>query len=573
MLDFKIINDKKNQWIETSLTGKLLLNIPQLNKGTAFSEEERKNFGLLGKLPAQVETLEEQVKRTYLQFKAYENNPLQQNIYLNNLHDKNSVLFYKLVSQNLAEMFPVIYTPIVGTAVKKYSREFRQARGLYIAYKYRDRIAEILDNRSHPEIDLIVVTDGERILGIGDQGIGGMDIPIAKLMVYTLCAGINPLRTLPILLDVGTNNQELLADPLYLGLRHPRITGKDYDDFIDDFVTIIKNKFPNVFLHWEDFGRQNATRFLEKYRTHTCSFNDDVQGTAVVTLSALLAAVKTNHSELKDQKIIIFGAGTAGIGVAEQIMAALKKTGLSEVEARSRFWLIDQAGLLTTNSSHLTAGQKPFARDVTEIQNWHVESRENITLYETIKNLHPTILLGFSAQKGAFTEAVVKEMAKHCKRPIIFPLSNPNEYAEATPENLLKWTEGQAMIATGSPFPDVNFKGRNYIITQCNNAFAFPGIGLGIIATKAKRLTDEMLWVACETLSQFAPCLREPFAPLLPPITQAREVAKAIALQVAAQAQIENLMTNTNGVSLVTLIDQIIWQPTYLPLKYKSQCD
>lgn len=571
MLDFKIVKDKKTneEWIETSLTGKLLLNIPQLNKGTAFSEEERHVFGLLGKLPAQIESLEEQAKRAYLQYQAYINTPLQQNIYLNNLHDKNQVMFYKLVSDHLAELLPLIYTPIVGTAVKEYSREFRQARGLYIAYPYRDRIDEILDNRSHPEIDLIVVTDGEGILGIGDQGIGGMDIPIAKLMVYTLCAGINPLRTLPIMLDVGTNNQKLLDDPLYLGLRHKRISGKDYDDFIAQFIAAVNRKFPHVFLQWEDFGRDNARRNLELYRNQLCSFNDDVQGTAVVALAALIAAVKSIHSTLQEQRIVIFGAGTAGTGVADQICAAMVREGLSEEDARKRFWLIDRTGLLLRHSPNLTSSQLPYVRERAEIMDWNLDADSNISLLETIKNIKPTILIGCSAQKGAFTKTVIEELMKYQQYPIIFPLSNPTECAEAEPTDIIHWTQGKALIATGSPFEDVNYQGRTIRVTQCNNALAFPGIGLGVLAVKAKRLSDGMLWAACQALSQNAPILTDTNGLLLPDLSHARKVAQQIARAVAHQAREEGLAQITEDQDIAQRIDHLTWSPRYIPLRKK----
>lgn len=570
MLDFKFLKDPitHEEWIETSLNGKLLLNIPQLNKGTSFTEKERHEFGLIGKLPAQVETLEEQANRAYLQHKAYKS-PLQQNIYLNNLHDKNQVLFYKLISEHLAEMLPIIYTPTVGKAVKEYSRQFRQARGLYIAYNYRDRIAEILDNRSHPEIDVIVVTDGEGILGIGDQGIGGMDIPIAKLMVYTLCSGLNPLRTLPIMLDVGTNNETLLKDPLYLGLRHPRITGKEYDDFIAEFVSVVKHKFPNIFLHWEDFGRQNARRNLELYRDKICSFNDDIQGTAAVTLAALLAAVKSTGSTLKNQRIIIFGAGSAGTGVADRIRDALQREGLSEKEAFAKFWLIDRPGLLLKDYPNLTPEQKFYARDRSEITSWKQNSANSVDLLETIHHVKPTILIGTSAQPGRFTEAVIKEMHRHCSRPIIFPLSNPTECAEATPEDILQWSNGQAIIATGSPFPEVIYNGKAITISQCNNALVFPGIGLGVVAVKAKSLSDAMLWEACNTLTNFSPILHDKMAPVLPPLTKARMINREIAIAVAKQALNEGL-AQIEIKDIPTAIDHLIWHPKYVPLKKKK---
>jgi len=568
MLNFRVVRNRaaREEYIETSLAGKLLLTIPQLNKGTAFSEEERHTFGLLGKLPAYVETLDEQVARAYLQFQSYTTDR-QKNIYLNSLHDKNHVLFYKLLSQHLTEMMPIIYTPIVGVAVKEFSREFRQARGLYIAHTYRDEIESILDNRSHPEVDLIVVTDGESVLGIGDQGIGAIDIPIAKLMVYTLCAGINPLRTLPIMLDVGTNNQTLLDDPLYLGLRHPRIHGEDYDDFMEKFINAVKRKFPRAFLHYEDFGRNNAYRNLERFRDQICSFNDDIQGTGVVTLAALLAAVKATNSRLSDQRIIIYGAGAAGTGIAEQICAAMKLEGLTEEEARKRFWLLDRNGLLLEDSATLIKAQTPFARSRTEIANWKKEANGTASLLEVIKEIHPTVLIGCSTKGGAFDKTIVQTMAQHVEHPIIFPLSNPTENAEAHPADLLEWTDGKALIATGSPFGTINYRGREVVIAQCNNALAFPGLGLGVLAIQASRVSDEMLWIACQTLANHAPVLQDKHSPLLPSMADARAVAREIGIAVVIQAQREALaQVNDNG-DVAELIDYLMWTPRYLPFK------
>ncbi len=565
MLDFKLIKNTNGEYIETSIAGKLLLNTAALNKETAFSEAERSEFNLLGKLPAQVETLAEQVKRAYWQFQSYAT-MLQKNIYLNNLHDKNQVLFYKLVSEHLVEILPCIYTPIVGTAVKEYSREFRQARGLYIAYPYRDKIAEILDNRSHPEIDLIVVTDGEGVLGIGDQGIGGMDIPIAKLMVYTLCAGINPLRTLPILLDVGTDNQELLADPLYLGLRHPRIRGAEYDAFIEQFVTAVQSKFPNVFLHWEDFGRSTARHILDQYKDKLCTFNDDIQGTGAVTLAAILAAAKATGSSIEKQRVVLFGAGTAGTGIADQICAAMMRAGLTEAEARQRFWLVDRPGLLLSNMPDLTSGQMPYAHKPEEVANWQVSSPVGISLYDTITHAQPTILIGCSTQGGAFKQEIIRELTRYNKHPIIFPLSNPTEHAEATPADILQWTNGQAIVATGSPFEDVNFNGQIIKIGQCNNALVFPGIGLGLLAIQAKQLTDDMLWAATQALVENAPVLKDMHAPVLPLMQDARVVARKIALAVAQQAQRDGL-AQLEIADLERRIDELMWQPHYVPLR------
>lgn len=566
MLNFKLKNSQTGEeWLETSLTGKALLTIPQLNKDTAFSETERQYFGLLGKLPFRIETLEEQARRSYLQYQHYQTE-LQKNIYLNNLHGKNQVLFYKLVSEHLTEMLPLIYTPVIGTAVEASSQQFRQTKGLYLDYPHRNEMLQMLKNRSNPEIDLIVVTDGESILGLGDQGIAGMGISISKLMLYTLCAGIDPLRTLPIQLDVGTNNEKLLNDPFYLGWRQPRISQEEYDDFIKQFVTLVKQEFPNIFLHWEDLGRANAGRVLETYQDQLCTFNDDIQGTGAVALAAILAAVHATHTSLPEQRIIIFGAGTAGIGIADQIREAIERSGIPPHEAKQRFWLIDRQGLLTDQMDNLTRGQQSYARSVHEVQNWKREETGNISLLEVIKKTKPTILVGCSSVTNAFHQTAISQMAAHTERPIIFPLSNPTELSEATPKDILTWTNGKALIATGSPFEDVTFKGERFSIAQCNNALVFPGIGLGIIATKAKKLSGRMLWAACQALKDVAPILTSPKAPLLPLVQDIKKVAYTIADAVAKTAMQEGLaQINMNETELSEHIQHIIWQPHYLP--------
>lgn len=555
MLLYEIHRDSKTgeEWIETELQGKELLITYLLNKGTAFTEEERHSLGLLGKLPAKVETLEEQVERVYRQFKEYEND-LQKHIYLNNLHDKNEILFYKLINEHLVEMIPIIYTPVVGKAVREFSHEFRQPRGLYIAYPDRENMEAILENRTHPEISVIVVTDGERVLGIGDQGVGAIDIPIAKLMLYTMCGGINPYHTLPILLDVGTDNPELLNDPLYLGWRHKRIRGAEYDQFIEKFVHLIKKRMPNTFLHWEDFGRDNARRILEQYRDQLCTFNDDLQGTAVVALSALLTAVKQLKAEFSQQRIVIFGAGTAGVGIADRIVDGMMREGLSEMDARKRIWLIDRAGLLSRDMQDLLPFQLPYAREET---GGHL-------LDQVVREVKPTILIGCSAMGGAFTEDIIKTMAVNCQNPIIFPLSNPNEQSEATPSDLLKWTNNRALIATGSPF------GEN--CAQCNNAFSFPGVGLGLIASKAKKLTDTMLWEACQALSRYAASNSHgTHPPLLPPLREARQVAEKIAVAIVEAARAEDLAQIAPDISAIDAVKNILWEPYYRPIRPKQK--
>ncbi len=570
MLDFtiKIQPLTGAPYVETSLGGKPLLTTPQLNKGTAFSTEERDEFGLTGKLPACVETLEEQAERVYLQYQSYET-PLQKNIYLNKIHDTNQVLFYKLVQDHTSEMLPILYTPTVSTAVQKFSREFHQARGLYISYEQRYQIEKILDNRSNPEIDLIVTTDGGGVLGIGDQGAGAMLIPVAKLMVYTICGGIHPLRTLPILLDVGTDNDVLLNDPLYLGWRHPRISGADYDEFMELFVRAVQKKFPQAFLHWEDFGRDNAHRILTRYRDEICSFNDDIQGTGATALSALLAAVSSINSTLDQQQFIIFGGGTAGIGITDQICKRLVDTGMPDAEARKHFWIIDRHGLTIEGMPNLTPAQQPYARNISDVANWPRNEQSVIDLVTTIAQVKPTVLIGCSAQGGAFNREVVSTMAQHTPRPIIFPLSNPTEKAEATPQELCNWTQGRALIATGSPFAVPQVAGRACPVAQCNNALVFPGIGLGVIAAKARRVTSDMLWAACVALNKCAPVHQNPDAPLLPALENARESAREIAIAVAEQARKEGMAGIAEDADIAACVDAEIWQPVYLPFKKK----
>lgn len=567
MLDFKTVRDDQGEisHIETSLTGHALLSTPRLNKGNAFTPDERERFQLSGVLPHQVETLEQQADRMYVQYHEHKTN-LGRNIYLNVLHDYNETLFYKLVSEHLEEMLPIVYTPTVGEAVQRFSLEHRKPRGLYISYPDRHQIDAVLDNRLPPEVDLIVVTDGEAVLGIGDQGIGGMNISSAKLMVYTLCAGINPHRVLPISLDVGTNNPELLSDPMYLGWRHERITGEAYDDFVDAFVQAVKKKFPSVFLHWEDVGRGNARRILNRYRNDLCTFNGDIQGTGAVALACVLAGVTASSVPLQNHRIVIFGAGTAGVGIADQIYGALRRENLTEKQAKARLWLIDRPDLLTQNST-LLPFQTPYARDPSETQHWQCRETEYTGLYDVIQNVKPTILIGCSAVAGAFTEEIIKAMAAYAERPIIMPLSNPTALAEATPEEVLKWTEGKAIIATGSPFPDVVYEDKMIRVAQSNNAFAFPGIGLGAIAVKAKCVTDEMIWAGTQALAACSPVNQDKMASLLPKLSGAKMVSMKVALAVAKKAYEQGLTNLADDADLEKYIAQAMWEPIYHPYR------
>ncbi|OGT50226.1 MAG: NAD-dependent malic enzyme [Gammaproteobacteria bacterium RIFCSPHIGHO2_12_FULL_38_11] len=553
-------------FISVALRGYALLQDPKLNKGSAFTSEERKIFGINGRLPNRIETLQEQIKRSYEQYQEKQSD-LQKNIYLNALHDNNEVLFYALLKAHLEEMLPIVYTPTVAEAVETFSLELRRSRGLFVAYPDIDDIDAILDQRLNKEIDLILVTDGEGVLGIGDWGVGGMHICIGKFMVYTACSGLNPNRVLPIQLDVGTNNEKLLKDPDYLGWRHERVTGKDYDNFIDKFVKAVQKKFPTVYLHWEDFGRNNARKNLLRYRDSMATFNDDMQGTGATALACVLSGLIAKKENIKDQRVVFLGAGTAGCGIADQFCQAMMADGLSETDARKNFWLVDRQGLLLKNTAELADFQEPYARDPKEIENWKVENKSNITLTEVIKNINPTILVGCSTVQGAFTKEIVQSMAANCERPIILPLSNPTNHCEATAEDLMNWTDGKVLMALGSPFPPVNFKGKTYPVSQSNNAFVFPGLGRGIIVSKAKRVSDEMIHAACEALSVVSPARKDPTAPLLPNIANAADVADSIALAVANKAREQGLATVDERVDFEKALKAQKWAPQYLPYK------
>lgn len=562
MLDYKITQDEAgNKRLETSISGKALLSISALNKATAFTTKERIEFDLLGKLPDRVETLEDQVSRVYQQYLSYDK-LINRNRYLNRLLDYNQILFYELIKRYAEEMLPVIYTPFVGSNVKLYNMRFMQPRGLYVSYQNQDNIETILENRTNPDIQLIVVTDGEAILGIGDQGIGGMAIPVAKLIVYSLFGGINPNVTLPIVLDVGTNNEEILQDPLYLGWRHRRIDHAEYEIFMDKFFNALKKKFPNAFLHFEDFGRYNATYYLKKYQHQMCCFNDDIQGTGIVALAAVMAAGRKTKTLLNRQRIVVFGAGSAGMGITDSIYKALIANSLSESEARQQFWIVDRAGLLTEFSPTPTEAQQNFLRSEAEISTWKVKDPTQISLLEVIQNVKPTILIGTSAKAGAFTQEIIIEMAKYIEHPTILPLSNPNENAEATPEDIIRWTKGQALVATGSPFSNVEYDGLTYAISQCNNYLAFPGLGLGILATKATQLSDKMLRAASNALAIYA---AQNCEGLLPGILQVEAASLQIAIAVAEAAIKEGYATATIDQPLEQFIKALKWKPEYLP--------
>ncbi len=558
-------DDSNAQAIKTSLAGNSLLECPLLNKATAFTEQERMDLGLLGLLPPQVESLEEQVERAYqaLQQKSVD---IEKHIYLRALQDTNETLFYALLHAHIMETMPLIYTPVVGAACQQFSEIYRRPRGLFIAYPKRDSIGAILDNAMIQNVRVIVVTDGERILGLGDQGAGGMGIPIGKLSLYTVCGGIDPATTLPIILDVGTNNEERLQDPLYIGWRHERVSGQDYYDFVDAFVQAVKRKWPDVLLQFEDFAQTHATPLLERYRDQLCTFNDDIQGTAAVTVGTLQAAGKVAGTGVADQTVVFLGAGSAGCGIAEQMIRAMVKEGLSETDARARFFMVDRFGLLHDCMDGLLAFQKALVQPAGRVDRWASNPADGISLLDVMRHAKPTVLVGVSGQPGLFTEEIVRTMAGGTQRPIIFPLSNPTSRIEATPSDLIAWTDGRALIATGSPFDPVEFGGRSYPIAQCNNSYIFPGMGLGILAAGARRVSDQMFMAAGEALAASSPAAQDTEAPLLAPLSQVREMSRAIALAVACQAQREGLAEKTTTEELQKRIEATFWKPAYRPI-------
>jgi len=539
-----------------------LLNCPMLNKGTAFTADERSRFGLLGLLPPQVETLAEQVVRAYDAYKR-KTEDLERHIYLRALQDTNEVLFYALLLAHIEEMMPMVYTPVVAQACEQFSHIYRRPRGLFISYPLRDSIPQLLRNRPHREVDVIVVTDGERILGIGDQGAGGLGIPIGKLSLYTLIGGIHPERTLPIVLDVGTNNSERLSDPEYIGWRHERVTGQPYFDFIEQFVQAVKQELPGTCLQWEDFATPHARPILQRYRDQLLTFNDDIQGTASVTVAAALGAVKVTGKSLKNQQIVMLGAGSAGIGVADGLRAAMVDEGLSEQEARSHFWFVDRDGLLHSGRTDLSSEQAVYAQPQDRLSGWPRTSGGHVGLADLIGKIDATLLIGLSTVGGAFSEPIVREMARKVQRPIIFPLSNPTIKSEAKPEDLIRWTDGRALVATGSPFPPVHFAGKTIPIAQCNNVFIFPAMGLGLVASGARRVTNPMMLAAARALAENSPALKDSSASLLPPVTDIRRVAAEIAIAVGVAAQKDGVASQVSMEELRQRVQSAQWFPAY----------
>lgn len=568
-MDYTQKVDSKNgkPYLAVRKRGRELLLEPLTNKGTGFSREEREKLGLHGLLPTRISTMEEQLSR------AYGNNlsagsPLGRYVHLATLQDRNEVLFFRLLHEHIEELMPIVYTPTVGEACQRFSHIYRQSRGVYLGYDQRGRIAEVLRNFPMKEPSVIVVTDGERILGLGDQGIGGMGIPIGKLCLYTLCAGLPPDTTLPIMLDVGTDNEELLKDPLYLGLRHKRVRGVEYQAFIDEFVAAVQEVHPRAVLQWEDFLKENALFQLERFREKLTSFNDDIQGTAAVTVAGLLASLRLSGGKLEDQRLLLGGAGASAQGIAALFVSALMDgAGMSREAAHRRVFMVDSQGLVVNDRPKLEGFKRDFARAAEEIDDWKVADRGKITLLEAIDNARPTLLVGTSATPGFFAEPIVRAMGRHNARPVIFPLSNPTSKAECTPADALAWTEGRAVVATGSPFAPVELAGRSHRIGQCNNSYIFPGVGLGAWVGKLTRITDEMFLDAARSLASNVTDEELAEGSLFPKLGRIREISADVACAVIRRAVQQGFADKRLLVNLEQHVRDAMWFPDYLPFQ------
>jgi malate dehydrogenase (oxaloacetate-decarboxylating) len=555
--------------VETDLTGFDLISQPLLNKGTAFTEGERDAFRLHGLLPPHVGTLDEQVSRRLEALRDFATD-FQRYAFLRDLQDLNETLFYALLVRNIEELMPLVYTPTVGEGCQRFSEIWRKPRGLFLSYPNRRHIRDILSDPRLDRVKVIVFSDGERILGLGDQGAGGMGIPIGKLALYTACAGIHPALTLPILLDVGSDNQDRLSDPLYVGWRHERVRGDAYDGFIEEVVSAIHARWPEVLLQWEDFAGSNAARMLDRYRDRLCTFNDDIQGTAAVAAGTLLAAINVTGIPLTRQKVVFVGAGSAGCGIASLLSRAMIEAGLSEAEARSRFDAVDRQGLLVEGMNAITPAQAPFVKPRDAVARWSLATPGQITLADVVTHVGPTVLIGVSGQAGAFTEAVIREMARQVERPVIFPLSNPTSRAEASGEQLMAWTDGRALIGSGSPFPPVTVHGRVVPIDQTNNTYIFPGVGLGVLASGARRVNDAMFMAAAKALAALSPTTHDKTGRLLPAVTDLRRVSLAVATAVARQAMADGLAPRRDDQALADLIAAGVWAPSYRPYRRQT---
>src|SRR3954467_15572988 len=559
----------KSPSVETARSGYDLLNSPLLNKGTAFTDEERDAFDLHGLLPPMIATLDEQAARR-LQAMRQLPNDFERYVFLRGLQDSNEVLFYALLVRHLEEMLPIVYTPTVGLGCQHFSQAFRKPRGLFLSIPHQERIRSILAHPRFNNVEAVVVTDGERILGLGDQGAGGMGISIGKLSLYTGCGGLHPATTLPIFLHVGTDNPERLSDPLYIGWRHERVRGQGYDDFIEAFIQAVTERWPHVLLQWEDFARDNATRLLDRYRDRLCTFKDHIQGTAVVAAGALLAAVNVTGVPMREQRVALLGAGGAGTGISTLLLRAMVEDGLPEAEARRRFYLVDRDGLLVEGMPGLLSFQEPFAQPRNALAGWTLEQGSRIGLGDVVRNAKPTVLIGVSGQPGAFPENVVRAMAASVQRPVIFPLSNPTSRAEAKPADVMAWTEGRAVVGAGSPFPPLMRNGVSMRVDQTNNSYVFPGIGLAAIAVQARRISDGMLMAAARALADVSPARRDPNANLLPPVSDLRDVSLRVAQAVAMQARRGGLTEPMDAGDMYRMIRETMWTPAYRPFRHKD---
>ena len=547
--------------IPIRVRGYHILNRPMLNRGTAFTREERDALGLTGLLPPGWMSLEGQAKRVYAQYLSQPDN-LSKNTFLTHMRDRNEVLYYRILSEHLEEMLPIVYTPTIGEAIEEYSQWYSRPRGVYLSINRPEDMEASMKNYGlgPDEVDLVVVTDSEGILGIGDQGVGGIAITTGKLAVYTAAAGIHPRRCVPVVLDVGTDNLRLLNNDNYVGERHARIRGERYDEFLDQFVDTVKKLYPNALLHFEDFAANNAYRLLAKYRDELCAFNDDIQGTASVVLAAALAAVHRTGTRMRDQRIVVYGAGSAGIGIAEAMRDVMILEGLSEEEANDRFWGLGSRGLFV-EGKRMREFQEPFARAPEEVAGW-VHEGGRIGLAEVVRQAKPTILIGTSAQPGAFSEPIVREMQRHTERPIIMALSNPTPLAEAVPADLLEWTDGQALIATGSPFEPIMRGKTKFTTAQANNALVFPGLGLGVSVSKASRVSDKMIIAAARAIASLTEDAVAPGESLLPSVDQLRTVSATVAVAVCKTA-VEEGLARVDINDPVQAVFQQMWRPEY----------
>lgn len=549
--------------IYISYAGPSLMETPLLNKGSAFSGRERLIFNLIGLLPPRYENIEEQVKRAYMQYKSFDE-PINKHIYLRAVQDNNETLFYRLLGEHLVEMLPIIYTPTVGEACEHFSDIYRSARGIIASYEDRQFMDEILRSVTKDKVKVIVVTDGERVLGLGDQGVGGMGIAIGKLSIYTACGGISPAYTLPVALDVGTNNKTLLDDPYYMGTRHPRVEKAEYDAFVDDFINAAQKRWPGVLIQFEDFAQPNAMPILQRHRDTVCCFNDDIQGTAAVTLGTLLSACRKKGEALSDQKVVFVGSGSAGCGIAELIINAMVIEGLTDAEARARVFMVDRFGLLTEGMTDLLDFQERLVQPQSALDGWKFTlDNDYASLIDVISNSAASILIGVSGKPGLFTEEVVRQMLAGCPRPIILPLSNPSQHVEAHPRDVVAWTDGKAIVATGSPFEAVEHNGHLLEISQCNNSYVFPGVGLGIISCKARLVSDEMLMVASTTLAELSPGQDDQSSAVLPPLTALPQISRKIAFAVAKTAIAQDLAREMTDEELLAAIERNFWTPVY----------